>query len=103
MADRPKRTRDKRSREALSSGQKDWGMPKAAGVKVRGTRSMIDRIFDRVARVIELVLAVAFIFAVLLNFANVVGRYLFGTLAAGRRRGADLHHGRDDVSSARPW
>ena len=31
-----------------------------------------------VARVIELVLAVAFILAVLLNFTNVVGRYLFG-------------------------
>jgi len=30
------------------------------------------------ARVIELALALAFIMAVLLNFGNVVGRYLFG-------------------------
>ena len=39
---------------------------------------MIDKAFDRVARVIEVTLALAFIFAVLLNFTNVVGRYLFG-------------------------
>ncbi len=39
---------------------------------------MIDRAFDRIARAIELVLAVAFILAVVLNFTNVVGRYLFG-------------------------
>jgi TRAP-type C4-dicarboxylate transport system permease small subunit len=38
---------------------------------------MIDTALDRMARLIELVLAVAFILAVLLNFANVVGRYLF--------------------------
>ena len=38
---------------------------------------MIDKALDRVARAIELVLAVAFILAVLLNFANVFGRYLF--------------------------
>ena len=39
---------------------------------------MIDKAFDRIARAIELVLAVAFIMAVVLNFTNVVGRYLFG-------------------------
>jgi TRAP-type C4-dicarboxylate transport system permease small subunit len=39
---------------------------------------VIDTIIDRIARVIELTLALAFIFAVLLNFTNVVGRYLFG-------------------------
>ena len=39
---------------------------------------MIDRLFDRATRAIELALAVVFIFAVLLNFANVIGRYLFG-------------------------
>jgi TRAP-type C4-dicarboxylate transport system permease small subunit len=39
---------------------------------------VIDTIIDRIARVIELMLALAFIFAVLLNFTNVVGRYLFG-------------------------
>ena len=44
---------------------------------------MIDRAFDRIARAIELVLAVAFIFAVLLNFTNVVGRYLFGISLLG--------------------
>ena len=44
---------------------------------------MIDKAFDRIARVIELVLAFAFILAVLLNFANVVGRYLFGISLLG--------------------
>ena len=39
--------------------------------------------FDRIARAIERVLAVAFIFAVLLNFTNVVGRYLFGISLLG--------------------
>jgi len=39
---------------------------------------VIDKAFDRIARAIELVLAVAFILAVVLNFTNVVGRYLFG-------------------------
>ena len=44
---------------------------------------MIDRAFDRIARVIELTLALAFILAVLLNFANVVGRYLLGVSLLG--------------------
>ena len=44
---------------------------------------MIDKAFDRIARVIELVLALAFILAVLLNFTNVVGRYLFGVSLLG--------------------
>jgi TRAP-type transport system small permease protein len=44
---------------------------------------LIDRAFDWVARVIELVLAFAFILAVLLNFTNVVGRYLFGISLLG--------------------
>jgi TRAP-type C4-dicarboxylate transport system permease small subunit len=39
---------------------------------------MIDRALDLLARVIELGLALAFILAVMLNFTNVVGRYLFG-------------------------
>lgn len=39
---------------------------------------VIDKTFDWLARVIELALALAFIMAVLLNFGNVVGRYLFG-------------------------
>jgi TRAP-type C4-dicarboxylate transport system permease small subunit len=44
---------------------------------------VIDRALDRVARVIELTLALAFVFAVLLNFANVVGRYLLGISLIG--------------------
>jgi TRAP-type C4-dicarboxylate transport system permease small subunit len=44
---------------------------------------VIDRAFDRIARVIELVLAFAFILAVLLNFSNVLGRYLFGISLLG--------------------
>ena len=44
---------------------------------------MIDQAFDRIARVIEVMLALAFIFAVLLNFANVVGRYLLGLSLLG--------------------
>jgi TRAP-type C4-dicarboxylate transport system permease small subunit len=44
---------------------------------------VIDKAFDRVARVIEVTLALAFIFAVLLNFANVVGRYLLGISLLG--------------------
>jgi TRAP-type C4-dicarboxylate transport system permease small subunit len=44
---------------------------------------VIDRAIDRVARVIELALALAFILAVLLNFANVVGRYLLGLSLLG--------------------
>ena len=44
---------------------------------------MIDRAFDRIARVIELALALAFVLAVLLNFANVVGRYLLGVSLLG--------------------
>ena len=44
---------------------------------------MIEKALDQVARAIELVLALAFIFAVLLNFTNVVGRYLFGLSLLG--------------------
>jgi TRAP-type C4-dicarboxylate transport system permease small subunit len=44
---------------------------------------VIDRVFDRVARALELGLALAFILAVLLNFGNVVGRYLFGISLLG--------------------
>jgi TRAP-type C4-dicarboxylate transport system permease small subunit len=44
---------------------------------------VIDKAFDRVARAIELTLAVAFIFAILLNFANVIGRYLLGISLIG--------------------
>lgn len=39
---------------------------------------MLDKIFDRLTRGIELVLGLAFIAAVGMNFVNVVGRYGFG-------------------------
>lgn len=39
---------------------------------------MIDRHIDRAARTIEIVLALAFLLAIALNFANVIGRYVFG-------------------------
>jgi len=58
--------------------------PREASEVSRGDgQPVIDKAFDRVARAIELVLAVAFIFAVLLNFANVVGRYLLGISLIG--------------------
>jgi len=44
---------------------------------------VIDRIFDRVARALELTLAAGFIAAVLLNFGNVLGRYLLGISLLG--------------------
>jgi TRAP-type C4-dicarboxylate transport system permease small subunit len=44
---------------------------------------VIDKVFDRIARIIELTLALAFISAVLLNFGNVVGRYVFGVSLLG--------------------
>ena len=44
---------------------------------------MIDKALDRLTRIIELALAFAFIVAVLLNFTNVVGRYLFGLSLLG--------------------
>jgi TRAP-type C4-dicarboxylate transport system permease small subunit len=47
------------------------------------THAMIDKALDRLARIIELVLAFAFIIAVVLNFTNVVGRYLFGLSLLG--------------------
>lgn len=44
---------------------------------------MVDKALDWLARIIELALAFAFIVAVLLNFTNVVGRYLFGLSLLG--------------------
>jgi TRAP-type C4-dicarboxylate transport system permease small subunit len=37
---------------------------------------MIDSVFEKLTRAIERALAVAFVFAVCLNFANVIGRYV---------------------------
>jgi TRAP-type C4-dicarboxylate transport system permease small subunit len=44
---------------------------------------MIDRILEELSRAIERALALAFVFAVALNFANVVGRYALGTSILG--------------------
>ena len=44
---------------------------------------MVDKALDWIARIIELTLAFAFIGAVLLNFTNVVGRYLLGLSLLG--------------------
>ncbi len=44
---------------------------------------MVDRIFERLTRALELLLALAFIAAVALNFANVVGRYVLGWTILG--------------------
>lgn len=45
--------------------------------------SVIDRIFGRLTRGLEQILALAFIVAVMLNFINVVGRYLVGWTMLG--------------------
>ena len=44
---------------------------------------MIDKLLDRMVQAIELLLALAFIAAVLLNFTNVLGRYLLGVSLLG--------------------
>lgn len=44
---------------------------------------MIDKVLDKLARLVELTLALGFIVAVLLNFTNVIGRYLFGISLLG--------------------
>jgi TRAP-type C4-dicarboxylate transport system permease small subunit len=41
----------------------------------RGAGPVIERLFEKLSRAIELALALGFVFAVCLNFANVVGRY----------------------------
>ena len=44
---------------------------------------MIDSVFEKLTRAIERALAVAFVFAVCLNFANVIGRYAIGRSILG--------------------
>ncbi len=44
---------------------------------------MIGRAFEKLARAIEHVLAIGFVFAVCLNFANVIGRYALGRSILG--------------------
>lgn len=39
---------------------------------------VIDKLLDRAMRAIEILLALAFLVAIALNFANVIGRYVFG-------------------------
>jgi TRAP-type transport system small permease protein len=57
---------------------------RAVGIAPSGVETfVIDKAFDRIARAIEVTLALAFIAAVLLNFANVVGRYVFGISLLG--------------------
>ena len=53
-------------------------MERGSGGWRAGGILVIDKALDRMARFFELALALAFIVAVLLNFGNVVGRYLFG-------------------------
>src|SRR5260370_39365638 len=55
----------------------------AGGGVSEGGEWVVEQAFGRIARAIEVVLALAFIFAVLLNFANVVGRYLLGISLIG--------------------
>jgi TRAP-type C4-dicarboxylate transport system permease small subunit len=43
----------------------------------------LDRVIERLARVLTLALALAFVGAVALNFVNVVGRYVFATAILG--------------------
>ncbi len=67
-------------------GPPPWPCYPAHGVtalKPFGGSRVIDRVLDRVARVIELALAFAFIFAIALNFTNVIGRYVFGVSLLG--------------------
>jgi TRAP-type C4-dicarboxylate transport system permease small subunit len=45
--------------------------------------SPLDRFIERLARVLTLALALAFVGAVALNFINVVGRYVFATAILG--------------------
>jgi TRAP-type C4-dicarboxylate transport system permease small subunit len=52
-------------------------------VALRVWEAAVEKALDRIARAIELALALAFIFAVVLNFANVVGRYVFGLALLG--------------------
>ena len=44
---------------------------------------MVERFIERLARALMIALGLAFVGAVLLNFANVVGRYVFGTAILG--------------------
>jgi TRAP-type C4-dicarboxylate transport system permease small subunit len=43
----------------------------------------IDRVFERICRAVEIMLALGFLLAVCLNFLNVIGRYLIGYTPAG--------------------
>jgi TRAP-type C4-dicarboxylate transport system permease small subunit len=81
MAGRSAKSEEAPTRSDCSKGAIEGMMEIRAGGSYRrlgGDVSVIDKTFDWIARAIELALAVAFILAVLLNFTNVMGRYLFG-------------------------
>lgn len=61
------------------------GIPGFSGelVKLVHYKKMIDKLFECLMGVMERVLALAFIFAVGLNFANVIGRYGMGRSILG--------------------
>jgi TRAP-type C4-dicarboxylate transport system permease small subunit len=83
---RPKKTIARNARQThLDADSTNGVLPRniPPGEVRAGELVLIDKVFDRVARVIELALALAFIAAVLLNFTNVVGRYLFGLSLLG--------------------
>lgn len=50
-----------------------------AGARGRGYSTVLTRVLERLMRWIERALAYAFIAAVILNFINVVGRYVYGS------------------------
>ena len=56
----------------MNRGRGRIALPQGTGEVV------IEKVFDRTARAIELVLAVAFMLVVVLNFSNVIARYVFG-------------------------
>lgn len=57
--------------------------PESGGPRPALPSQMIDRIFEQLSWAIERALALAFVFAVALNFANVVGRYALGKSILG--------------------
>src|SRR6266851_5559707 len=71
-------------RQALASTQRPCGVGRGvSALPFRERQPVIDKAFDRIARGIEVTLALAFILAVVLNFSNVVGRYALGISLLG--------------------
>ena len=59
---------------------------------------LIERFADRFTRAVERIVAYALVLAVLVDFANVVARYVFQRADPRRGRAPDLPDGLDDVS-----